>query len=428
MSHLKLSDRPEYKDFSCAAMSVSHNFSERNCHGGEKGSVSVYFVRAAADALRSRGIAVAPLLVAAGIAPALLDTPDARVRSDSFSRLSASIAAALDDELFGQDSRRLKVGSFAMLAHALIACGTLRDVLICMARYFNLLLDDFHCGLEEQGKQARLTIRLTARDGRPRVFGFETLLMMQHGLACWLVGRRIPVTAASFCYPEPPNRAEYQAMYSEQLLFGQEATALCFDSALLALPVIRRADAVAAFLEHAPGNLVLKYKNADGMAARVRSRLRAMGTGKWPDLKRLSTSLHMTPATLRRRLDDEGTSYQSIKDQLRCDMAVELLCHSSRSVADIAGMVGFAEPSAFQRAFKKWTGVRPGLYRSAQCSATCGGAPSPGLRHIQVAQAYSLAAIVRGVRARPGCCRALQDRVTGVADAASLNQVPAPRS
>ena len=70
-----------------------------------------------------------------------------------------------------------------------------------------------------------------------------------------------------------------------------------------------------------------------------------------------------TPATVRRRLQEEGASYQSIKDQLRRDLAISYLSHSTRSVMDIALELGFSERSAFHRAFRKWTGASPGEFR-----------------------------------------------------------------
>jgi AraC-like DNA-binding protein len=187
--------------------------------------------------------------------------------------------------------------------------------------------------------------------------------MMQHGLACWLVGRRIPVLQASFSYSEPSRSAEYHRMFSKHLLFDQEATALAFDRHYLDLPVVQDRDDAKAFLRGAPGNIVLKYKNTSGIAAQIRRRLRAAARTEWPDFDTLAHAMHTTPSTLRRRLEDEGQTFQLIKDQLRRDMAVDLLSHSSKSVAQIASELGFAESSAFHRAFKKWTGVNPGEYR-----------------------------------------------------------------
>jgi AraC-like DNA-binding protein len=329
----------------------------------EKGSVSVYFVQSALERLSALGVDTTPLLLQAGISPLVLDAPHARVTPQGFSALWLGVAAALDDELFGQDSRRMKVGSFAMLTYTVIGCDSLHSALTRMVRFFNLLLDDFKCGLEVDADTARLTISQNTHGHPPAIFGFETLLMMQHGLACWLVGRRIPVLQASFSYPEPSRSAEYHRMYSNNLLFNQEVTSLTFDRQYLNLPVVQNRDHAKAFLRGAPGNIVLKYKNSSGIAAQIRRRLRTAARTEWPDFDTLAHSMHMAPSTLRRRLEDEGQTFQLIKDQLRRDIAINLLSHSSKSVADIASELGFAESSAFHRAFKKWTGVNPGEYR-----------------------------------------------------------------
>ena len=83
----------------------------------------------------------------------------------------------------------------------------------------------------------------------------------------------------------------------------------------------------------------------------------------WPVFEDLAGELRTTPTTLRRRLDREGTSYQTIKDELRSDVAIDYLCNSSMSVDEIAARIGFRDASAFHRAFKRWTGVQPGEYR-----------------------------------------------------------------
>lgn len=329
----------------------------------EKGSISIYFVQSALEPIVERGLDAAKLLRDAGISPALLESSQGRVTAQNFSALWLGVARALDDELFAQDARRMKVGSFAMLCHMLVHCDTLKSALLRMARFFNLILDDFHCSLETDARHASLTIRESAGPRAPRVFGHETLLMMQHGLACWLVGRRIPILAAAFAYPEPSRSAEYHLMYSEQLRFDENATVLTFDRSYLDLPVIQTERSAREFVRAAPANIVLKYKNSTGLAAQIRRRLRTAARTKWPDFDAFAQTLHMTPSTLRRRLEDEGQSFQAIKDQLRRDMAIDYLCHTSKSVMEISVELGFAEASAFHRAFKKWTGASPGEYR-----------------------------------------------------------------
>jgi AraC-like DNA-binding protein len=89
----------------------------------------------------------------------------------------------------------------------------------------------------------------------------------------------------------------------------------------------------------------------------------AQGPNSWQNFEQLASDLHLSASSLRRRLMEEGASYQQIKDALRRDLAVEALCHSSRPIASIAADLGFAEPRAFHYAFRRWTGATPGAYR-----------------------------------------------------------------
>lgn len=329
----------------------------------EKGSVSVYFVRSALEPVRAKGLDVDALLNECGIPPALVLAENGRVTAQHFANLWLAVARVLDDELFGQDSRRMKVGTFAMMCQILIECATLKDAVLRMARYFNLILDDFDCRLELDLPLAKLVIRENTPSISPRVLGYETLMMLQHGVMCWLVGRRIPILSARFAYEEPSRSAEYKFMYCEHLTFNSNETSLTFDAAFLDRPVIQNEKTLREFIRIAPANIVLKYKNDSGVSAQVRKKLRSGAKAEWPEFEAVACSLNMTTSTLHRRLESEGESFQAIKNTIRRDMAIEYLSHTSKSISEIAQDLGFSEPSAFQHAFKKWTGTRPGEYR-----------------------------------------------------------------
>lgn len=333
----------------------------------EPGSVAICFVEAALASVRARHLDVDELLIKVGISPSLLQVPQARVSAKHYGELWRLIALTLDDEFFGQDSRRMKSGSFAMQCHAVLGCKTLKQALERSLRFYALILDEISGTLSSDGKVARITLNERLQDdshrANHRIFAHETLLMLLHGVACWLVGRRIPILRAEFSYAEPPHSAEYRLMYSTQLSFGRSNTVISFDASYLDLPVVQDERSVKEFLRTAPEKILVKYKNGNSLTAKIRRRLRQLLPGELPECETVAEELHMTPATLRRRLHGEGESYQSIKDQLRRDLAISYLSHSERSVLDIALELGFAERSAFHRAFRKWTGASPGEFR-----------------------------------------------------------------
>ena len=334
----------------------------------DKDTVSIHFVEAAvarlAPAVRLQ------VLVQAGIAPEWLRAPGARVTSEAFAALWLAVAHALDDEFFGLDRRRMKVGSFALLSHAVVHAGTLDRALRQMLRGFMAFLDDLCGELQVDGAEARVTVRNGLADLEARRFADETFLVMVHGLMCWLVGRRIPLRQVAFAQPRPAHAAEYGLMFSPVLHFDAPLTALCFDARWLAAPLVQDEAALAAFLRTAPQSVFLRYRNRQGWVARVRQRMRGVQAGDdWPTLEQLAQEFRVTASTLRRHLEREGGSYRGIKDQLRRDAAIGHLSEGRRSVADVAVLLGFREPSAFHRAFKKWTGVRPGEYLAGRHGA-----------------------------------------------------------
>jgi AraC-like DNA-binding protein len=328
----------------------------------EPGSVAICFVAAALQSVRARDLNADQLLAEVGLSPSLLQVPQARVSAQHYGALWRSIALLLDDEFFGQDSRRMKVGSFAMLCHALLGCKNLAQALDRSLRFYALILDDIWGTSERNAGEARIVLHQEVGAAR-RVFAHELLLMLLYGVSCWLVGRRIAILHTEFAYPEPAHSAEYRLMYCADLRFDRPNTVLAFDASYLDLPVVQNGRSIKEFLRTAPDGILLKYKNGSSLSARVRRRLRQFLPGDVPDFDRLADELHMTPATMRRRLHEEGESYQTIKDQLRRDIAIGYLSHSDRTVMDIALELGFSERSAFHRAFRKWTGASPGEFR-----------------------------------------------------------------
>ena len=82
-----------------------------------------------------------------------------------------------------------------------------------------------------------------------------------------------------------------------------------------------------------------------------------------PSLGNIAAAMHFKQHTLRRRLDEEGTSFHTIKSQVRRDIAIHHLGDPRTSIEQIATYTGYTEPSAFIRAFKQWTGYTPLQFR-----------------------------------------------------------------
>jgi AraC-like DNA-binding protein len=342
--------------------------------------VSMHFVVALLAPAAGRGVDCPALLRQAGIDPAGLTEPAARVSAECYAALMRAVAFSLDDEFFGRDSRRMKVGSFAMLCHAVIGCRDLQRALARALRFYGLMLDDIGGSLQHQDGQLSVVLRPLRPMAQADLFAHENLLLFLHRLACWLVNRRIPVRSLGFAFAEPDHAAEYRLIFGAPARFRQPRSTLGFEVRFGALPVVRDEAALKEFLALAPENLFVRYRPSHGTALRVRRHLAALAPTDWPAFATLARSLGMSASTLHRRLAAEDSSFQTLKDQLRRERATSLLRSGEHSVMAVAEQLGFAEASAFHRAFRKWTGLAPGRFRRGPPDAeVSGGGTDPSL-------------------------------------------------
>ncbi|MBU6489119.1 MAG: AraC family transcriptional regulator [Burkholderiales bacterium] len=355
---------------------------ERICHGAvacasrpseqdmekEKGTIAVSLVEEAVRCVKRCGVDPSPMLEQAGISPQLLAAPHARVSSAQYGALWNAIGRGLDDEFFGQDSHPMRSGSFIAMCQAALTARNGAQAIARTTGFMRLVLDDLAAQVDATPERVRLVY--TLRDGvrEKDMFAYATHFILVYGVVCWLVGRRIPVRAARFSCAEPAAGHEYRSMFCDDLRFGERASYVDLAPAFLELPVIQTANSLKTFLRNAPASFIVKYRNPDSLGARVRRALRARPIEAWPGADALAAELGLAEATMRRRLKREGETYQSIKDALRRDMAIAALQSGDRTIADVAVALGFAEPSAFHRAFRKWTGARPTDYRQPKAA------------------------------------------------------------
>jgi AraC-like DNA-binding protein len=324
-------------------------------------TIPIRHVDQALQGARRRGLAVEPLLLRAGISPALLQATASRVSQAQFAALLRVLRRMLRDELWGLLERPVTLGSFALCARLLIQVPTVGDALRTGFRYFHGELDAFVPRLHMHGKEASIVIvpRAPGNEYAQRAFLFLSL-----GIASWLAARRIPIDRVDYRGP-PPQTVEVGRIFRARESFGHAQYQAWFAAHWLKLPVAQDAASLRDFLREAPANLVLSYRDPANVTDRIRAMLRSRLRGELPSLEEVAQSMAMAPQTLGKRLREEGQSFQALKAHLRRDAAIELLQRADLTLLDIAEQLGFSEASTFHRAFKKWTGVSPGEYRRA---------------------------------------------------------------
>lgn len=328
----------------------------------EKDSISMHLVREALLQTCPAGEPDSGLLLRAGIAADQLHLPDARVPAQAYARLWRLLARRCNDEFFAMDPRGLRTGSLAFMCRASMAQPTLGAGLETALAFLSLMLEDLQPALVRQHGLAEIVIN-EPRDEPRRAFTYFTFWMIVHGVACWLAGRRLPILAIDLRCSAPPFCEDYRVMFSDNLHFERPLTRLVMAADGLDQPGRRSEQELQRFLAEAPGNILVKYRDPASLGLRIRSDLLGLDPGRWPDSDSLARRLCLSPSTLRRRLAEEGQSYQGLKDSVRRELAIAWLGQAQPGMAEIAERLGFADSSSFYKAFRKWFGCNPGHYR-----------------------------------------------------------------
>jgi AraC-like DNA-binding protein len=275
----------------------------------------------------------------------------------------------------------VNLSTYRLMFTYMLQAPDLRDA-IRRATLFFLRFNDARQGftLGVEGSVARWRFALPPADGRdarmrlehfgmgklhwlPGLHGRLAALWLWHRTASWLIGDFIDLEEIRIDLPLAGNDRGAHASFHAPVRFGQHESSLAFHRRYLDFPVRRSEQELEALLATYPAELLRLDAMACSTSARVCALLGADFSRELPGLEAVAGRLHMAPATLHRRLQSEGTTFQKLKDNCRRNAAFELLRDETLTGAQIATMVGFSDASTFLRAFRKWTGRTPAEFR-----------------------------------------------------------------
>lgn len=331
----------------------------------EKAATPIAFVRAIVGAYERYSMDPRGALKQARIAPSLLRQANARITAAQMEDISNAAMQELDDEALGWFSRKLPWGSYGMLCRASLSAPDLGVALKRWCRHHRLLTDDIQLSLTRQGDTATLAIEEHRELGALREFCLVSSLRYVHGYACWLIDSRIALSAVHFPFEPPAHHEVHPLLFPGPVHFGAGPAGFSFDAQYLAQPPRRNEKALQQMLQHALPLTVLQYRRDRLFVRRVREALLAKPAAVG-NADTLAAQLHVSVRTLHRQLQEEGASLQRLKDEVRRDLAVELLSRSCQAIKQVAYACGFLNEKSFARAFKQWTGLSPSDYRRAK--------------------------------------------------------------
>jgi AraC-like DNA-binding protein len=321
--------------------------------------------------LEARGVPRTDASAAAGLTQSFPASADERVRGSQLERLWRFAVERTGDPIVGLHmGEGYNPGTLDILGFVILNCATVGEVLSKFARYSRVLNDGMRIEIAIQGTDAHIRCSFL-----PGVDNYLHRMPEQAMAATWAgVARelgRLPATPVvardvwfSHAAPAEPARREYERVIGAPVRFGATEDRFTIAAADLERPLRSANPALLQVFERHADTVLSSFSRPDTRASQVTGVLLRKLKGAAPTLDEVAREMAMSTRNLQRALRDSGTTYQALLDETRRELALQHLADPSSSAAQVGFLLGFSEPSAFHRAFRRWTGHAPSAYRA----------------------------------------------------------------
>lgn len=328
--------------------------------------VSPGYGLAVLESLEARGID--PVPVFGGDWVARVRQPDGHIRLslDEWLTLLRRAAEASGDPAFvvrlagGIRGRHL-----GLLGFLLMSCESLAEAALILQRY-ERLHDNFNAAeFHVDGARFSLTWRPLVAQPPMELVLLSMSLWAHH--ARWLSERPELAADVRFAFPRPASEevvVALQQAFGGEVMFDQPLHQMHGDASLLELPVAQRNREVHASLRLQADNELSRLLGDELGFLTPLEWVLAQGLAQGRvTLAHTAEVVGLAPRTLQARLEAQGLNFREVLDRVRHRLAEHHLGNPALALSDVSARLGFADQSAFQHAFKRWSGQSPGEFR-----------------------------------------------------------------
>jgi len=326
---------------------------------------------ATVEALVAEGVPVAAALEGVGVSQSVLTSSTTRVSIDQIVTCYHNAARLTRDPYFALHlGQKIHLSTYGLYGFALLSGTDFRRIMQTAVTYHRLVAPLAAITFHEEGDRAAWSMTPIAH---PRIDAamYRFLVELQIGthwsLMRDVMGHRFAPREIALTFTPPGDSAAYQAAFGRPVLFNRPRNELVFDSAHLdQRPEYGNEISHSSVIELCE-SLMADLELSAGTAGKVREIL-VLNLMRPTSFDMVASRLHMTTRTLRRKLDQENTSFRKLVDELKMQVAIKYLRDTELPMDDIAHSLGFSEAAIFRRAFKRWTNTGPREFRGGRHS------------------------------------------------------------
>lgn len=331
--------------------------------------VSTLLVKALVDVMQQRGVALADLPQRAVEILHSEPMPQLVTLADFQALLLQGIQVSGEQGLGLYCGLHASESCFGLMSPLVSHAATLREAVAVVVRFHPLLVDGVQLRLVEQMGTAEIRCKLEVADDSV-LPSFGELMVAGLWRMLQRFGCRVEdLCAVRFEHAHPVHYPLYASLFGGTERFRQAYAGLEFRASVLDRLHLHRHGELHRLMHAEAERRLGRLHRPASYTAEVRCFLRSQPPGSFPDLLAAARSLRLGTRTLRRRLEVEGTSYRALLQLQRYEVACTLLRDPKLAVHQVAGQLGYADASAFDRAFKRWARCSPRQYRKSALAA-----------------------------------------------------------
>lgn len=308
---------------------------------------------------REKGFAADKILLGSGLTSAQLADPNLELTADQELRVAENLLrlSGHPSGLGFEVGARYHFSTYGLFGYGLISSATIGDALTLALRFLPLTYAFTVVTYEEQGQEGVLIFTTPGLAPDLRDFLLTRDMSAAALLLKELGGNDFSLSRICLSKQPPPPTDNLQVLGCAPS-YAADSNSLAFDLSLLSIPLPQANAVTVSMCEQMCTQLMQRRIARAGMTALVQHYLSNPEIGP-PDLCTLSKRLHVSTRTLKRRLQEEGTTFRKLLADARSRNAINLLKDDHLNLTDIAERLGFSDLSSFSQAFKRWHGVSP---------------------------------------------------------------------
>ena len=315
------------------------------------------------------GLDMGGILRETNIDPAIFKDEDGQLPLEQATQLRERVLSQVQDTAFAlHTGENIPIGELGVVDYICVSSCNVQSAMENLERYFRLVAHPYFSlafynrygdGVLEYQKTTPSSHATNWFEQQSTEFTFAvTISRIRQTIRTHVIPKSV-----HFCHPEPDYSSEYERLFQAPIYFDEPVNAMVLPQECLHIDTVPQDTRLHQMLRYFADQALKSLPPSYGVVQNVLEILQQEFESGDPSVAAVANKLHMSERTLHRRLKEEDTSFADLRDKMRCEMAQSMLCNQSMAISDIAFLLGFSQPSAFHRAFKRWTGSAPHAYR-----------------------------------------------------------------